>query len=89
MEALDKKPEDDFDKDCREGLGILQILVMKWAPAEMNGEWSPLFQKIASCTEVPDKIADYLLKPFEKKEIMNEVRALLAANLAHITPSTV
>ena len=62
---------------------------MKWAPAEMNGEWSPLFQKIASCTEVPGKIADYLLKPFEKKEIQNEVRALLAANLAHITPSTV
>ena len=89
LEALDKEPVDDFDKNSREGLSILQILVMRWAPAVMEGEWSPLFSKVASCTEVANAIADFLLKPFDKKEIQNEVRSLLAANLAQITPSTV
>jgi len=34
-------------------------------------------------------IVDYLLEPLEKKDLYDEIRILLIANLAYFTPSTV
>ena len=89
LEALSKKAMSKYDRDSRTGLGILQVLVMKKAPEAIDGEWSPLLAKIADCKEAAEAIADFLLQPFEKKEIMNELRGLLIHNLAYLTPTTV
>ena len=64
------------------------MLVMKNAPAEMGGDWSPLLSKVADCPEAAGDIADFLLQPFAKKEVMNELRGLLITNLAYLTPTT-
>ena len=89
LEALSKKAVGKYDRDSRTGLGILQVLVMKKAPEAIGGDWSPLLAKIADCKEAAAAIADFLLQPFEKKEIMNELRGLLIHNLAYLTPTTV
>ena len=89
LEALSKKAMGKYDTDSRTGLGILQVLVMKKAPEAIDGEWSPLLARIAECPEAKAAIVEFLLQPFEKKEIMNELRGQLAHNLAYITPTTV
>ena len=89
LDVLDKEAVDKDDTDSRIGLGILQLIVMKKAPDELDGDWSPLLAKLASCEKVALAIADFLLQPFSKPELMGEVRGLLAANLAYLTPSTV
>ena len=61
---------------------------MKNAPAEMGGAWSPLLAKVADCEEAAGDITDFLLQPFAKKEVMNELRGLLITNLAYLTPTT-
>ena len=75
--ALSKEAVDPYDKDMLEGLAILQLLVMEKAPAELNGAWSPLLYKIAANSETSAKIADFLLLPFTKKDLLEEVRGLL------------
>ena len=52
---------DDDDHDMREGLAILQVLVMEKTPSTLEGAWSPLLQKVATNTEVSLAIADFLL----------------------------
>ena len=89
LEALSKAPVSKYDRDSRTGLGILQVLVMKKIPGEIGGDRPPLLAKIADCPEAKAAIAEFLLQPFEKKEIMNELRGLLASNLAYLTPTTV
>ena len=88
LEVLSRAPVDPYDQEMREGLGILQMIVMKKAPGLLKGTWSPLLQKIASCEDASYAIADFLLRPLSKRDYLNEVRGLLATNLAHITPST-
>lgn len=64
------------------------MLVMKKAPAVLEGAWSPLLKQIAPCAEAANGIADFLLLPFHKKELQQELKGLLATNLAYLTPST-
>jgi hypothetical protein len=52
----------------REGLAILQLVVMRRAPSVVGGTWSPLLQKISTCKEVAAAVADFLLTPLSKKE---------------------
>ena len=89
LEALTKEATDNYDIDSRTGLCILQLIVMKKAPKVAEGSWSPLLEKVASCSKVAYAIADFLLKPFSKAQIMNELRGQLATNLAYLTPSSV
>jgi len=42
FEALSKEAVDDYDHQVREGLGILQLLVMIKCPTAANGFWSPV-----------------------------------------------
>jgi len=89
LEALSKDAVDDYDHRMREGLGILQILVMQKCPLVVDGMWSQVLKKVSSCGIASRAIADYLLSNISKKDIHDEIRALLSANLQFITPSTV
>jgi hypothetical protein len=59
---------DRDDRNMREGLAILQLVVMRRAPSVVGGTWSPLLQKISTCKEVAAAVADFLLTPLSKKE---------------------
>jgi hypothetical protein len=48
-----------------------------------------MLQKIAMCPETRDAIADYMLDATAKKDVVQELRGLLAEHVAHITPSTI
>ena len=52
----------------REGLAILQLIVMRRAPSVVGGTWSPLLQKISICKEIAGAVVDFLLTPLRKKE---------------------
>ena len=44
-DALSKDAIDEYDHRVKEGLGILQILVMQQSPAATNGQWSPVLKR--------------------------------------------
>jgi len=46
LDALNKDAVDDYDHRMREGLGILQILVMQKCPSVVDGMWSPVLKKV-------------------------------------------
>ena len=73
----------------RVGLGILQILVMKVSPSVMKQTWSPILKKIATCKPTCTEVAEYLLTDLKKKDLHDEIRVFIEANLQHITPTTV
>jgi len=73
----------------KEGLGILQLLVMQKCPTAANKCYSPVLKKINQSVESTAGIIDYLLEPFNKKDLHDEIRILLLANLENFTPSTV
>ena len=73
----------------REGLVILQLLVIEKTPGVLEGAWSPLLLKIASSPQISLVIADFLLSTFNKRDLIEELRGILANNLVHLTPSTV
>ena len=86
---MSKKVVDQDDQDMREGLAILQVLVMKAVPTAVNGSWSPLLKKVAAWKPAAEAIAEFLLVPFSKRDLQEEVQLLLAENIATLTPSTV
>ena len=86
---MSKDPVDQYDRDVREGMAILQLIVMTRAPSAIEGSWSPLLRKVAACNEVAAAIADFLLSHLGKREYQEELRGLLIEHVAHITPSTV
>ena len=88
LDVLGQDWVDKYDLEMREGLAILQLLVMKKVPAALDGQWSPLLRKVAACKKVAPAIANFLMKPFEKSETLNDVKSLLTQHIAHITPST-
>jgi len=51
--------------------------------------WSSILKKVSSCGIASRAIADYLLSAFGKKDIHDEIRVLLSANVQYVTPSTV
>ena len=73
LEALSKAPVDPDDQDMREGLAILQVLVMKKAPTAVDSGWSPLLRKVASCKPVSQAIAKFLLDSIKEKDLKEEV----------------
>jgi len=46
LEVLSKEAIDDYDHLVKEGLGILQLLVMQKCPTAANGFWSPVLKKV-------------------------------------------
>ena len=88
LDAISKEAVDQCDLDMREALAILQLLVMEKNPAALAGAWSPLLEKIAASEEISNSVADFLLSPFSKKDLQEEIRNLLCAYTAHLTPST-
>lgn len=88
LEALSKEAVDQDDRDMREALAILQLLVMSKAPAALAGAWSPVLQKIASSEETSNAVADFLFSPINKKDLHDEIRGELATHTAYLTPST-
>ena len=44
-EALSKEAVDEYDHKVKEGLGILQILVLQQSPASANGQWLPVLRR--------------------------------------------
>ena len=89
LEALSKPSVDMDDLYMREGLAILQILVLDKAPAASDDQWSPLLQKVACNEDVSFAVSGFLLSTFTKKELHDEIRSLLTAHIGHLTPSTI
>jgi len=49
LEALEKAAIDEYDVRMREGLGLLQVLVMQNCPGASEGKWSQVLKRIAVC----------------------------------------
>ena len=89
LKVLSKDPVDKHDKNMWHGLAILQLMVMEHAPAALDGAWSPLLLKVATCEEVAYSIADLLLIGIEKRNQEQSLRSLLAMNIGYLTPTTI
>ena len=87
--VLSKEAVDQDDRNMREGLAILQLLVMVKVPAALKGTWSPLLGKIATGQDTATAIAEWLLAPISKGKLQEETHGLLAAHVCYIMPSTV
>ena len=85
---MSKDAVDDADRDMREGLAYLQLMIMVEAPGALAGAWSPILLKIASCKEVVENIVDLMIASFKKQELMNETRGLLIQHIGYLTPAT-
>ena len=88
LEALSKESVDSYDENMKEGLGILQLLIMKRCPAALEGQWSAILKRISACEVASKKITDYLLSTYSKKDIHYELLQYLASNLQFVTPTT-
>ena len=88
LEALAKESIDAYDVNMREGLGILQLLVMHKNPDLLGGKWSPIMKKISTCEDASKKVTEYLLSSYAKKDQQEELQQYLQTNLQYITPST-
>ena len=73
----------------REGLAILQILVLDKAPTASAGQWSPLLLKVADNKDISFAVAGFLLSSFSKRELHDEIRGLLTEHVGHLTASTI
>ena len=49
LKVISKPAIDQNDKDMREGLAYLELMAMDKNPGALNGTWSPLLLKVASC----------------------------------------
>jgi len=89
LEALEKATVDDYDLRMREGLGLLQVLVMQNCPSASEGKWSQMLKRIAVCESARSAVTRFLLESINKKDLYDEVEALISANLQYLTPTTV
>lgn len=69
LKICSRKVIDQYDLDMREGLAILQLMVMEKVPDALGGDWSPLLHRIASCTPVVTNIVNLLLASISKKDL--------------------
>ena len=80
---------DEHDRSLREGMGILQLLLMKHSPESLAGQWSPILKLVSQSSHVSAGVVDWILKSYHKKDLLEETGVFLQQHLAHFTPSTV
>lgn len=63
---MSKEAVDDYDHRVREGLGILQVMVMQQCPNVSNSFWSSVLRKQNQSVRSTEGIIDYILAPLNK-----------------------